>query len=93
LAVSISNRSRASLRQSRHGSIDAEMIVLDTNVLSEEMRAVPEQTAHAWLQAHDPASLFTTAATEAELLYGVALLSNGKRKTELRLAARRIMSL
>jgi predicted nucleic acid-binding protein len=69
------------------------MIVLDTNVLSEEMRTAPEPKVHAWLQAKHPASLFTTAVTEAELLYGVAVLPDGKRKTELMAAAQRIMAL
>ena len=69
------------------------MIVLDTNVLSEEMRTAPEPKMHAWLQAQDPALLFTTAVTEAELLYGVAVLPDGKRKVELTAAAQRIMAL
>ena len=69
------------------------MIVLDTNVLSEEMRTAPEPKVHTWLQAQDPATLFTTAVTEAELLYGVAVLPDGKRKTDLATAAQRIMSL
>ncbi len=69
------------------------MIVLDTNVLSEEMRTAPEPKVHAWLQAQDAATLFTTAVTEAELLYGVAVLPDGKRKTELMAAAQRIMGL
>ncbi|MBV1696306.1 MAG: PIN domain-containing protein [Hyphomicrobiales bacterium] len=69
------------------------MIVLDTNVLSEEMRSAPDPKAHAWLQAQNPATLFTTAITEAELLYGVAVLPDGKRKTDLATAARRIMAL
>jgi toxin FitB len=69
------------------------MIVLDTNVLSEEMRSAPEPKAHAWLRAQGPALLFTTAVTEAELLYGIAVLPDGKRKTELMAAAQRIMAL
>ena len=59
------------------------MIVLDTNVLSEEMRPTPDARVHAWLRAQDPTSLFTTAVTEAELHFGVAALPDGKRKAEL----------
>ena len=69
------------------------MIVLDTNVLSEEMRTAPEPKVHAWLQAQDPALVFTTAVTEAELLYGIAVLPDGKRKTELVAAAQRVLAL
>jgi toxin FitB len=69
------------------------MIVLDTNVLSEEMRTAPEPKVHAWLRAQDPALLFTTSVTEAELLYGVVVLPDGKRKTELATAAQRIIAL
>lgn len=69
------------------------MIILDTNVLSEEMRTAPEPKEHAWLQAQDPTTLYTTAITEAELLYGVAVLPDGKRKTDLAAAAQRIMAL
>lgn len=59
------------------------MIVLDTNVLSEEMRPTPDARVHAWLRVQDPTSLFTTAVTEAELLFGVAALPDGKCKAEL----------
>lgn len=69
------------------------MIVLDTNVLSEEMRTQPEPKVHAWLQSQNPTSLFTTAVTEAELLYGVAVLPDGRRKSELAAAVQRIATL
>lgn len=69
------------------------MIILDTNVISEEMRAAPDPKVHDWLRGQDPARLFTTAVTEAELLYGVAALADGKRKRDLATAAERIMAL
>jgi predicted nucleic acid-binding protein len=59
------------------------MIVLDTNVLSEALRPVPEPSVLDWL-AHQPrASLFTTAITRGEILYGIRLLSDGKRRKGL----------
>ena len=37
------------------------MIVLDTNVLSEEMKLVPQLAVHNWLERQNPRYLFTTA--------------------------------
>jgi predicted nucleic acid-binding protein len=66
------------------------MIVLDTNVLSEALRPVPEPSVLDWL-AHQPrASLFTTAVTRGEILYGIRLLSDGKRRQGLWDAAGKI---
>jgi predicted nucleic acid-binding protein len=59
------------------------MIVLDTNVLSELMRPRPARTVEAWVAAQPAASLFTTAITQAEILYGVALLPEGRRRDGL----------
>lgn len=69
------------------------MIILDTNVLSEEMRVQPEPRVHAWLARQAPTTLFTTAVTEAELLYGVSVLPDGARKAALTIAARNILAL
>ncbi len=59
------------------------MIVLDTNVLSELMRREPEPKVVTWFRKLPAGSLYTTTITRAELLFGVALLPNGKRKTSL----------
>ncbi|MEY2514747.1 MAG: toxin FitB [bacterium] len=59
------------------------MIVLDTNVLSELMRERPAAQVVEWLDARDTDSLAITAITVAELLYGVARLDDGARKTRL----------
>ena len=60
------------------------MIVLDTNVLSELMRPDPDQAVIAWMDSQEPAQLFLTAVTVAEILYGIARLPDGKRKAGLR---------
>jgi predicted nucleic acid-binding protein len=62
------------------------MIVLDTNVISEIMRPPGRRApvVFAWLSAQSGDDLFTTALTTAELLAGVALLPDGRRKTELK---------
>ena len=64
------------------------MIVLDTNVLSELMRASPEPKLLAWLTRQPIAGLFTTTLTQAEIFYGLALLPEGRRRIGLTEAAR-----
>jgi predicted nucleic acid-binding protein len=56
------------------------MIILDTNVLSEALRPKPSAKVEAWMRSHPTTVLFTTTITEAEILYGVALLPEGKRR-------------
>ncbi len=43
------------------------MILLDTNILSELMRAAPNPAVEHWLAAQPDASVFISAITEAEL--------------------------
>ena len=59
------------------------MILLDTNVLSEPMRPVPEARVAVWLDAQPLETLYLSAMSVAELRAGVALLPTGKRRTAL----------
>jgi toxin FitB len=59
------------------------VIVLDTNVLSELMRPSPSTAVARWVAAQPSSSLFTTTITQAEILYGVALLPRGRRREAL----------
>src|SRR5215218_8307264 len=59
------------------------MIVLDTNVLSELMRRRPTARVVTWVDEQDASGLAITAVTVAELLYGVARLTDGARKSKL----------
>jgi toxin FitB len=68
------------------------MIVLNTNVISETLRPKPSSTVVAWMRAQPIASLFTTTITEAEVLYGLALLPDGKRRRSLESAVRLIFA-
>ena len=63
------------------------MIVLDTNVLSELMRAAPEAVVADWFARHSAASLFITTITQAEILHGVRLLPSGRRRNAISAAA------
>ena len=66
------------------------MIVLDTNVLSEVLRPVPESVVMDWLASKPRVSLFTTAVTRGEILYGIRVLPDGKRRRGLWGAAKAI---
>ena len=59
------------------------MILLDTNVISELMRAEPAQAVLDWFAQHDASDLFISAITEAELRTGVAILPEGQRRNRL----------
>lgn len=64
------------------------MIVLDTNVVSELMKAAPADEVVAWIGARPARSFYTTSITQAEILHGVRLLPPGHRREELEEAAR-----
>jgi predicted nucleic acid-binding protein len=40
------------------------MIVVDTNVVSELMKAAPEEEVRSWSAGHSVATLYTTSLTE-----------------------------
>jgi predicted nucleic acid-binding protein len=67
------------------------MIVLDTNVLSELMRAQPDGKVLAWLDRQAAHTLSLTAVTVAELQYGIERLPEGRRKVALRHAAQAML--
>lgn len=62
------------------------MIVLDTNVISELLSPSPSTLVTEWLAAQYPSSVFTTTVTEAEILYGLRLLPQGRRRKDLEAA-------
>jgi hypothetical protein len=68
------------------------VIVLDTNVLSEALRPLPSPIVLDWLAAQDPLSVFTTAITQAEVLYGVQTLPAGRRRTRLLAAVEKMFA-
>lgn len=68
------------------------MIILDTNVLSELMKPKKSEIVSNWAAQQSLMSLFTTTITQAEILYGIALLPAGKRRDELSQAAQLMFS-
>jgi predicted nucleic acid-binding protein len=59
------------------------MIILDTNVVSEAMKPQPDANVVAWLNEQAAETLYISSVTLAELLFGIAALPGGKRKTLL----------
>lgn len=68
------------------------MIVVDTNVVSELMKAEPSAVVRAWLVGRDRDELRITAITVAEILYGIERLPKGRRRTALRGTAVEVFS-
>lgn len=68
------------------------MIVLDTNVLSESLKPEPSERVMHWLAAQEPLAVYITTITQAEVLLGVELLPNGKRRDRLAAAVEKILS-
>ena len=60
------------------------MILIDTNVISEPLRATPEPRVVEWLDAQPLETLYVPFVTVAELRFGVARLPAGKRRDALR---------
>jgi len=63
------------------------MIILDTNVLSELMKPTPAAKVVDWVAAQPAAGLYTTSITQAEILHGLMLLPQGRRRRALEAAA------
>lgn len=66
------------------------MIVLDTNVISELMRPEPHPAVLAWVAGQPRGLLYTTHINQAEILYGIAALPEGRRRGALADAARAV---
>lgn len=68
------------------------MIVFDTNVLPELMRPTPSEAVLRWFAGRSAATLFTTTITQAEILFGLALLPEGRRRNDLLTAAEQMFA-
>jgi toxin FitB len=67
------------------------MIILDTNVVSEPMKPNGDPAVRAWLDRQVAETLYLTATSLSELLTGVELLPEGKRKQGLAAALSGLM--
>lgn len=62
------------------------MFLIDTNVISELMRATPAPSVLNWFSTQDPSTLYLSAVTEADLRTGIAALPAGQRRDGLKMA-------
>ena len=56
------------------------MIILDTNVISEPMKLKGNPVVQTWLDQQVADTLYLTATSLSELLVGIEILPDGKRK-------------
>ncbi len=68
------------------------MVVLDTNVVSALMHAVPPRLVVEWLDEQPRISIWTTSVTLMEVRYGIEVLSPGRRRTRLLQAIDRLIN-
>ena len=68
------------------------IFVLDTNILSAMMSARPAPEVAAWIAGEPEDVLFTTTICQAEILAGVAVMPEGRRRAALETAARAIFA-
>ncbi|WP_419317557.1 type II toxin-antitoxin system VapC family toxin [Caulobacter sp. ErkDOM-E] len=69
------------------------MIVLDTNVISEAMKPEPQASVRDWLDAQAAETLFLSSVTIAELLFGIGVLPQGRRRDNLTAALDGVLDL
>ena len=62
------------------------MIVLDTNVISEPVKPLPDPLVVTWLDRQPKETLYLCAPVLMEVLLGVALLPGGRRKRGMAMA-------
>ncbi|WP_010512462.1 type II toxin-antitoxin system VapC family toxin [Komagataeibacter europaeus] len=59
------------------------MILLDTNVISEPWKPVPEPRVLAWIDGQAIETLFLSAVTVAELRFAIGAMPTGRRRSVL----------
>lgn len=57
--------------------------LLDTNVISELVKRVPDPTVVAWVESHSSLDLMVSVLTLGELIKGVQMMSASPRRTVL----------
>ena len=62
------------------------MIILDTNVVSEPLKLMPEPAVLQWLDRQAPETLYLTTISFSELLAGIEIMPAGRRRSKLHAA-------
>jgi toxin FitB len=66
------------------------VIILDTNLISELMKIMPNAEVFRWAERWRQDQLFTTAVNQAEVLFGLAAMAAGRKRELLNDAANRM---
>ena len=59
------------------------MILLDTNIISESMRVEPDARVIDWMDRQRASHLFLSAISVDEIVFGIEILPDGRRKNHL----------
>jgi toxin FitB len=68
------------------------MIIVDTNVVAEVMKASPAKPVVSWLNGQDTSALFLTTINVAEIRYGLRIMPPGKRRLRLEQGFERVLT-
>jgi toxin FitB len=68
------------------------MILLDTNVVCEMMKPEPAARVVSWMEREPASSLYVTTITQAEIMHGMMLQPQGRRRKALEAAAQAMFS-
>ena len=68
------------------------MIVLDTNVISEPVRPFADPDVVAWLDRQRKETLYLCAPVLMEVLLGITLLPEGRRKSAMKAAVQALLA-
>jgi hypothetical protein len=68
------------------------VIVLDTNVISEPVKPLPDPLVIAWLDRQPKETLYLCAPVLMEVLLGIMLLPDGKRKRGMTTAMQALLA-
>ena len=68
------------------------MIVLDTNVISEPVKPLADPGVIAWLDSQSKESLYLCAPVLMEVLLGITLLPEGRRKSAMKAAVQALLA-
>jgi toxin FitB len=63
------------------------LIILDTNVVSEMMKASSAVRVTKWVSSHAHSRIFTTSVTQAEIFFGLEIMPHGRNRQSLYKAA------
>jgi predicted nucleic acid-binding protein len=68
------------------------MFIVDTNIVAEAMKALPEAAVMSWLNDQETSTLFLTTITMAEIYYGLRIMPQGRRRLLLEQGFERVLA-